>query len=423
MPPYRRTCHQDNIENPRPPPPSDYIRLFVCPACVSLIVRNPVRESHFVYFSGLHGREAGVCLFHGFPGVGAGGHRGGGHVLHSPHVGYVLHSPQRGKGSHVLHSSQGLCSPNFVPESKGWGDVAPAVSALLLVSSFQVRLEPGSMDAQRRHIGSNVPLIDQGEEQEDHEVGECAEFTTRGHVDVVGDDVRQVSDPSDLEAMCRSTDSVHVADFWDGIVFTVPRMEEESLDAIQEPDDMTSDGKPSRFQAVPVPEDQLENTSSGDSIQDPRMCSELGDDTHMRIDDVIQSTCARMPSGSAMRAPPVPGLLPKTLSFADPSTYQTLRYETVDDPSDDTGSGLSGSGSDVTSQRRESSDSSSYYDTVSSTSSTAALLQKVKVTPQVKIEVIECETSLPQQVGHFSYFSASFTISKLLPNSSKTPPQ
>ncbi len=69
---------------------------------VRVIVLHPVRESHF---SGLHSREAGVCLLDAFGGRG-----------------FNISIPDRG-------GRGGSCPPNFVPQTKWWrGDVAPAVS-------------------------------------------------------------------------------------------------------------------------------------------------------------------------------------------------------------------------------------------------------------------------------------------------------
>ena len=49
------------------------------------------------HFSGLHGREAGVCMLDGFQGD---------QHFHSPHGGCVLHSPP---GGHVLQTVMGGC--------------------------------------------------------------------------------------------------------------------------------------------------------------------------------------------------------------------------------------------------------------------------------------------------------------------------
>ncbi len=92
------------------PSPRKYVNKMI------LVVRRPVRESRF---SGLHGREAGIYMFHGFPGGG---------VSTSPF-------------------STGLCSPNF-----DQGGVTPSVSALLLVCK-------SSFDSCEATVGSHPPIL------------------------------------------------------------------------------------------------------------------------------------------------------------------------------------------------------------------------------------------------------------------------
>ena len=194
------------------------------------------------------------------------------------------------------------------------------------------------MDGPNRHIDSNVPLctVDSLYMKEDW----CTEFITRGHVEVVGDEVKVMGhNDYDLKVMERSIDSMGFADFWDGITFSA---------APSETDDEPND-KSSRFQAVTVPDDLLvlQDRTQNCAVQ------ELNN----------ESNTLHLPPAKVHH-------FPKTLSFADPSTYKTISYEQIFDGAN------SDQESDV-SPRRDSSDDSSYYDTVSSTSSTATLLRKV----------------------------------------------
>ena len=202
------------------------------------------------------------------------------------------------------------------------------------------------MDALGRHIDRNVPLCNDDNTTTDDSCGdqphveadEYTGFTTRGHVEIVGNEVdvtgAHVYDPKVME---RSIDSTGFADFWDGIVFSAApcETEEETEEQI------------GRFKAVPVSDEFLIPEHS-----------------------VVGSTHElRMPSDQdSLPLPTKVHHFPKTLSFADPSTYKTISYEQINYGANDD--------SDI-SPRRDSSDDSSYYDTVSSTSSTATLLRKV----------------------------------------------
>ena len=183
------------------------------------------------------------------------------------------------------------------------------------------------MDGLSRRIDNNVPLCNDTQHED-----ECAEFTTRGHVEVVGGEVKVVDHHDyDPKVMERSIDSVGFADFWDGITFNATPCETDD----------ESDEKTSRFQTLTVPDDLL-----------------------LTVPNIITPSTHQLNDESSL---PVPAKVhfPKTLSFADPSTYKTISYEQIFDPNSDI------------SPRRDSSDDSSYYDTVSSTSSTATLLRKV----------------------------------------------
>ena len=202
------------------------------------------------------------------------------------------------------------------------------------------------MDSLGRHIDSNVPLCNDDNTTTDDSCGdqphveadEYTGFTTRGHVEIVGNEVDVTGAHAyDPKVMERSIDSTVFADFWDGIVFSAApcETEEETEEQI------------GRFKAVPVSDEFLIPEHS-----------------------VVGSTHKlRMPSDQdSLPLPAKVHHFPKTLSFADPSTYKTISYEQINYGANDD--------SDI-SPRRDSSDDSSYYDTVSSTSSTATLLRKV----------------------------------------------
>ena len=181
------------------------------------------------------------------------------------------------------------------------------------------------MDALGRHIDSNVSLCND-------EADEYTGFTTRGHVEIVGNEVDVTGAHAyDPKVMERSIDSTGFADFWDGIVFSAApcETEEETEEQI------------GRFKAVPVSDEFLIPEQS-----------------------VVGCTHEQ----DSLPLPAKVHHFPKTLSFADPSTYKTISYEQINYGANDD--------SDI-SPRRDSSDDSSYYDTVSSTSSTATLLRKV----------------------------------------------
>ena len=204
------------------------------------------------------------------------------------------------------------------------------------------------MDALGRHIDSNVPLCnddnttidDSCGDQSNVEADEYTGFTTRGHVEIVGNEVDVTGAHGyDPKVMERSIDLTGFADFWDGIVFSAApcETEEETEEQI------------GRFKAVPVSDEFLIPEHS-----------------------VVGSTHElRMPSNQdSFPLPAKVHHFPKTLSFADPSTYKTISYEQINYGANDDDD------SDIC-PRRDSSDDSSYYDTVSSTSSTATLLRKV----------------------------------------------